>query len=115
MANIGGGRPLRVCDLCGGVDDHPRDVIIGTDRKGENPWSDVVDAPTDETIAKVVAAAPPGHAARLVRELMDTTSSDRHLDCCAAAGCANCAARIAGADGKTGADLLAHLEKGIAR
>jgi hypothetical protein len=104
MGNIGNGRPIRVCDLCGQVDDHPRDVIIGTE-----PGQDVTAVPSDEVIASVVAAAPPEHAARLLRELMDTNSSDRHLDCCAAAGCANCADRIKGAEGKAGADLLTHL------
>lgn len=109
MANIGDGRPLRVCDLCGGVDDHPRHVIIGTEPDGQ-----AISPPSDEVIAKVVGAAPPEHAARLVRELMDTTSSDRHLDCCAAAGCPDgiCPGRIDGADGATGADLLGHLTGG---
>lgn len=35
-----------------------------------------------------------------------------HLDCHARAGCDSCAAQTAGADGATGADMLAHLQKG---
>lgn len=35
-----------------------------------------------------------------------------HLDCHARAGCDSCAGQVAGADGVTGADMLAHLQKG---
>lgn len=111
--NIGEGRPVRVCDLCGGVDDHPRHVIDGTD-----PDAQVVAAPTDDIVNRVLDAAPAADRARLLRDLMDTASSDRHLDCCAAAGCPlpaddehNCATRTAGAESKTGRQLLAHLTK----
>jgi hypothetical protein len=106
VTNIGEGRLLRVCDLCGGVDDHPRHVVLG----GPGPVV-VVDPPTEAIVAAVVAAAPPDDVARLLRELYDTTASDRHLDCCRAAGCPDgtCNTQIAGADGKTGADLLQHL------
>lgn len=103
MANIGNGRVVRVCDLCGGVDDHPRHVIAGT-VEGAMP------APNDEILSRVIAAAPEADRARLVRELMDTSSSDRHLDCCAAAGCPNglCGPQVADAPG-TGTAMLEHL------
>lgn len=102
-ANIGGGRVLRVCDLCGGVDDHPRHVIAGTDQ-------DAFTRPSDDIIAKVIAAAPPEEVGRLVGELVDTTASDRHLDCCAAAGCptGTCGPQVAGAPG-VGQQMLDHL------
>ena len=102
-ANIGEGRVLRVCDLCGGVDDHPRHVATGT-------VEDAFPRPSDEILAKVIAAAPAEETARLVRELLDTTSSDRHLDCCAAAGCPTdtCGPQVAGAPG-AGAHMLDHL------
>jgi hypothetical protein len=104
MANIGNGRVLRVCDLCGGVDDHPRHVIAGT-------VEGAVPAPSNEILAKVIAAAPEVDGARLVRELMDTSSSDRHLDCCAAAGCPEglCEPQVAGAGSKTGKSMVTHL------
>ena len=35
-----------------------------------------------------------------------------HLDCHARAGCDSCAAQTADADGATGTDMLAHLQKG---
>lgn len=102
-ANIGGGRVLRVCDLCGGVDDHPRHVIAGTDR-------DAFARPSDEILNRVLDTAPAEERARLVRDLVDTTSSDRHLDCCAAAGCPTdtCGPQVTGAPGP-GRKMLDHL------
>jgi hypothetical protein len=91
VSNIGGDRPLRVCDLCGGVDDHPRHSLAGT-VPGQAAWP----APSEDVVNQVLEAAP--------------------ADCCAAAGCpadgeSNCAYRIAGAEGKTGRALLNHLTK----
>lgn len=106
MANIGGGRVLRVCDLCGGVDDHPRHILGAS----YDPNGEPLPPPSDEIIAKVVAAAPEKDRARLIRDLMDPTSSDRHLDCCAAAGCPSntCAPQVHDAPG-TGRKMLEHL------
>jgi hypothetical protein len=102
--NIGGGRALRVCDLCGGVDDHPRHVLTGGEVGKYDP-------PTVEMIARVLEQAPAEEAARLVRELVDTGSQDRHMDCCRAAGCpaGTCGPQTAGAEDLRGGDLLAHL------
>jgi hypothetical protein len=102
--NIGDGRTLRVCDLCGAVDDHPRHVIAGHE-------TEAFDRPSDDIVNKVLDSAPVAERARLVRELTDTSSSDRHLDCCAAAGCptGTCGPQVAEAKGKTGAAMLQHL------
>lgn len=102
-ANIGQGRVLRVCDLCGGVDDHPRHVLAGND-EGSFPQ------PLEAILNRVMDAAPAADRARLVRDLVDTTSSDRHLDCCAADGCptGTCGPQVAGAPG-VGAQMLDHL------
>lgn len=102
--NIGDGRALRVCDLCGQVDDHPRHVIAGHD-------AEAFPRPFDDIVNRVLEAAPSAERARLVRELTDTSSSDRHLDCCAQAGCPTdtCGPQVAGAEGKTGAAMLRHL------
>jgi hypothetical protein len=102
--DIGDGRPLRVCDLCGGVDDHPRHVIAGATRN-------VFPRVPDEVVEQVMVNAPAEHRGRLVRDLLDTASSDRHLDCCRAAGCpdGSCDVVTRGAEGLTGADLLDHL------
>lgn len=103
-ANIGGGRVLRVCDLCGGVDDHPRHVIAGN-------ASEVYPAPSDEIVASVGAAAPQAEVGRLMRDLLDTSSRDHHIDCCAAAGCPDrtCDVQIEGAGSKTGKAMMTHL------
>jgi hypothetical protein len=101
--NIGGGRALRVCDLCGGVDDHPRHVLAGGD-------TGMFDRPTDDIMNRVIDTAPPEERGRLLRELLDTGTTDRHLDCCAEAGCptGTCGPQIADAPG-TGKRMLDHL------
>ena len=106
-ANIGQGRLLRVCDLCGGVDDHPRHVIAGAGG-GTEP---VVAAPSEEILNRVLDAAPTEERARLVRDLMDTSTSDRHMDCCRSAGGPDgtCHTVTAGAEDKRGSALLKHL------
>jgi len=106
-ALIGDGRALRVCDLCGGVDDHPRHVVSGS-------VADVFPPPDEDMLSTVMENAPAEDRARLVRELLDTGSSDRHMDCCREAGCpdGSCDRVTEGAEDKTGADLLAHLVKG---
>lgn len=107
MTMIGGDRPLRVCDLCGGVDDHPRHVISGA-------VPDAFVRPTDEVVDRVLKEAPEGQRGRLMRDLLDTTSSDRHMDCCREAGCpdGSCNRVTQGAETKRGAQLLKHLTKG---
>ncbi|MEU1810956.1 hypothetical protein [Micromonospora aurantiaca (nom. illeg.)] len=114
MTNIGDGRPLRVCDLCGIVDDHPRHSIVGA-----VPGQELVAAPTDQVIERVTASAPTSERARLLRELLDTSTSDRHLDCCREQGCPlpaddpnNCGNRTRGAESKRGGQLLAYLTGG---
>lgn len=116
MGNIGNGRLVRVCDLCGGVDDHPRHSIAGTLRKNlvtgesERVGDGMFPAPDDDMIGKVIAASPEADRVRLLRDLMDTSSSDRHLDCCAADGCPDgtCGPQVAGSTG-TGQKMLDHV------
>lgn len=95
----------RVCDLCGGVDDHPRHVIAGT-------TADVFPTPTAAIIQRVITNAPEGHTDRLLDSLMDTASSDRHMDCCREAGCpdGSCEVMTRGAEAKRGRALRTHLE-----
>lgn len=99
---IGGDRPLRVCDLCGQVDDHPRHVLAG---------GTAFPKPSDAILDKVLAGAPSGQRGRLVNELLDTNASDRHMDCCRTAGCPDgtCNTQTAGAEGLRGGELLGHL------
>lgn len=101
MTNIGQGRLLRVCDLCGDVDDHPRHVLTGG-------LPDVYPTPSVDLINKVLGNASEDDRARLVRDLVDTSSSDRHMDCCRTAGCPTGACDEVAEDLR-GADLLDHL------
>jgi hypothetical protein len=105
-ASIGEGRTLRVCDLCGGVDDHPRHVLAGG-------VADAYAAPSEEIVARVLEQAPAAERARLIGELYDTSSQDRHMDCCREAGCpaGTCAEVTEGAEDLRGAELLAHLTR----
>lgn len=102
--SIGNGHALRVCDVCGGVDDHPRHVLAGG-------VPGVYQAPTADVVRKVMKAAPAAELDRLLGDLLDTSSSDRHMDCCREAGCPNglCDAVTAGAETKRGSALLRHL------
>jgi hypothetical protein len=104
LANIGNGRALRVCDLCGGVDDHPRHVLAG-----QLPGT--YQRPGDDIVAQVAKHAPKTELGRLLAELFDTGTSDRHMDCCRAAGCPTgaCDEQTVGAEELRGADLLQHL------
>lgn len=105
MTDIGDGRPLRVCDICGQVDDHPRHVIAGPD---PNTFPRV----PDDIVDKVLAAAPEQDRGRLLRDLLDTGSSDRHLDCCRQAGCpdGSCDLVTQGAEQLRGGELRQHLQ-----
>lgn len=107
MANIGKGRVLRVCDLCGGVDDHPRHTLAGG-------VPGVYPRPTAELLAKVSDAAPAEERGRLLADLIDTGTTDRHMDCCREAGCpdGSCDRQTAGAEDLRGAKLLEHLMSG---
>jgi hypothetical protein len=80
MTNIGDGRSLRVCDLCGGVDDHPRHSFGG-------PRPNTFRAPPKEIVEKVLDNSPDEVRHELLAALYDTSSLDLHKDCCRDAGC----------------------------
>lgn len=106
---IGGDRPIRGCDVCGGVDDHPRHVIAGAPGAAGDARADVIrltienskqfdDATRDAVLASI----------------LDTSSQDRHRDCCRQVGCptgtCNDVVDVAGPDVR-GAELLAATEQ----
>jgi hypothetical protein len=110
---IGEGRALKVCDACGGVDDHPRHMILGPPDTAVTPTADVVNAVFDN-LARLKAL--PEDRNRLLAELYDTAAIERHLDCCREAGCpipagepGSCYDQTAGAEDKRGGELLEHL------
>jgi hypothetical protein len=101
VERISSDRPLRICDVCGGVDDHPRHVLAAA--VGEIPVN-------QENLSKVLAddSLSPDDKAAIVADIVDTTTQLRHMDCCRSVGCPDgtCNAMPA----LKGADLLAHLE-----
>lgn len=95
-------RPVRMCDSCGQVDDHPRHVFAGS------PGDGITAA---EIGAKAIEAASDADKAAIIAQVQDTTTTQRHMDCCRAAGCPDgtCAQVTAGAENKTGTALVKHL------
>jgi hypothetical protein len=69
--------PTRACDVCGGVDDHPRHVA---NVAADHPRS----VPSDEIVNKAIENGAPAVA---IRALLDPTTTMAHHDCCKAAGC----------------------------
>lgn len=106
---IGDGRALRVCDACGGVDDHPRHAILGAPDQFAAPDPELVETVLANIEALGEAAAPA--RGRLLRDLMSLATVDLHMDCCRARGCPTgaCDQVTAGAEDARGADLLAHV------
>jgi hypothetical protein len=103
-------RPMRQCDICRQVDDHPRHrVVFGPQ---DNP------PPVDTALIEEIIANndyPPADRAAMVASISDPTDQLRHLDCCAAAGCpdGSCnAIRATGAENLKGPRLLKHLQSG---
>jgi hypothetical protein len=95
-------RPVRGCDICGKVDDHPRHVI------------GVVDGgvPSDDIVNKIIEA---GADAAAIRQVLDPATTIRHMDCCAGAGCPDGSCNTIHALTKgdktlKGNDLLKHLQ-----
>lgn len=70
-------RPLRICQACGGLDDHPRHVIDGVPNNGA-------------ASKEFLAGLPAGMPATAIAELLTANVISRHIDCCAAAGCPVC-------------------------
>lgn len=99
-------RPYRLCDSCGGVDDHPRHVHgLGPD--GPNP-----------TAVKAALAAV-GNAGDNLEDILvqiqDVSTQVKHQDCCRTDGCPDGSCYEIGAlggEGKIGEELLAVLESG---
>jgi hypothetical protein len=93
-------RQKQACDVCGGVDDHPRHTI---EYGGAN-----APAPKDGSLRAAVKADAGDWA------IADLTSRDRtvrHFDCCAAEGCERCQASEEATGGKRGEALDKALTK----
>lgn len=95
-------RPLRLCDLCGGLDDHPRHVIDGV----------TIGKPSDETLEMFDLSGAPVSA---IEQLFSPTVRVRHIDCCAAAGCPVCQVTEKATEGKRGDELIKLVVAGATR
>lgn len=99
-------RPLRGCEECGVVDNHPRVVH-------PMPADSNAGIPSDEVLDKILSSGKLNAAS--VKMLMDPTTVVRHHDCCVLAGCpaepSPCKEIVAAANGKTGDDLLRVIQK----
>lgn len=98
-------RPLRLCDSCAQLDDHPRHVIGVA--SGDN-------TPPPEFVQRALDLAGPDNNAVVVSELLDTSTTMKHMDCCAADGCpdGSCTDIVADADGAQGDELVELLTGG---
>lgn len=95
-------RPMRMCDSCGQVDDHPRHVFALAEGQGN----------TDPSIAaKAVRAAGEENIEAILAQVQDSATIQKHMDCCRTDGCpdGSCNVVTAGAEDKKGDDLVAHL------
>src|ERR1044072_811415 len=97
-------RPVRMCDECGGVDDHPRHVYATV----------VGDSVTDPEVADKALKNAGDASAAILAQIMDTSTVVRHMDCCREAGCPDgtCDQVTAGAEDSRGYDLVKHLTGG---
>lgn len=98
-------RPFRMCDVCGGVDDHPRHVFACAE--GEC----LID---DEIALLALTNAGEQHSRAILAQIRDTATSIRHMDCCAQAGCpdGSCETILQSAGDKRGQALVNYLTEG---
>lgn len=95
-------RPVRMCDVCGGVDAHPRHVFAYAGGDG-------VTSP--EVANQALENAGSADRMAILQQIQDNTTIMRHLDCCRETGCPDgtCNYATAGAEDLRGDDLLKHL------
>lgn len=101
--DVGGGAPVRGCEGCGGVDDHPRvtHYLAVGDARGQVP-AEIIQLLMDN-----------GISAQMLAEIQDPATMIKHHDCCAEGGCptGECVSKVKKAKGAIGKELLSHLQK----
>lgn len=75
-------RPMRSCDVCGGIDDHPRHSF---DAMNSGRTFEVNQAAVDAAYEK--KDLDPRFLVSIVNDLRDVTYIQRHMDCCRQVGC----------------------------
>lgn len=111
MTENAGKRPVRMCDACGGVDDHPRHVH-GTAVGESNTTPDIVAKALDNVGSLGNDLDRASARLAVLGHVQDSSTQMKHLDCCAADGCPDgtCQLTVQGADGKTGDAMLKHVQ-----
>ena len=95
-------RPVRICESCGEVDDHPRHVYAQAAGA----------APTPSAVAeKALRNARKEDWATILDQVRDDSVAYKHMDCCASDGCPDGSCNLVrrGAEDKKGNDLVKHL------
>jgi hypothetical protein len=98
-------RPLRICDSCGAIDDHPRHAFV------TSPDTDA-GASSKEVLDKALASAKNAEEKQAVlNAALDGYVLTKHMDCCAEDGCpdGSCDTILAEQGDKRGLDLAAAL------
>lgn len=97
-------RPLRICDVCGEVDDLPRHVVAHS--PGEVPVNTdlVVTIASRDDLDPVVRES-------IVADIIDTSLELRHMHCCAGAGCPDGSCNALVASGVSPDAMLAHIQE----
>jgi hypothetical protein len=102
-------RPLRGCEICGGVDDHPRAIHV---TPPDHPLSQLQDGFVDKFVDEGVSGL-------WIKHHLETTSMYVHHDCCAERGCPlesdaedNCANVVKRHKSATGNALLKSITGG---
>lgn len=103
-------RPLRGCEVCGGVDSGPRHVVAVEDERLARSTG-LGGVPSAEMVRKLVEN---GISEDGLMALLDPTTSVRHMDCCASVGCPaepgeQCGDPERAGSGKRDTALLAHI------
>jgi hypothetical protein len=99
MASADTERPLRLCDVCGQLDDHPRHVQSARGTAA---------LPSREFLESLGTDVP----ATAIAQLMNPNTTVRHLDCCAAEGCPVCTRTEGITKGARGSKLLKAIQSG---
>lgn len=96
-------RPMRICEVCKEIDDHPRHVV----------WVAPGTVPVDNELIVQVAAETgltDEEKKNIIAYLVDTTTDIRHFHCCSEVGCPDGTCDVHPNELK-GAELLANIAR----
>jgi len=97
--------PLRICDVCGGVDAFPRHMLAAPQGAIPVNQANLVKLMDDQTLSSV-------DRARIVADIIDTTTQLRHHDCCRKVGCPDGTCNLIPASITDHAEIQDHILSG---